>query len=84
MNNFDPPERFQYDPPETYEEFVERESTLLFARELTGAQRFAWTQNAYQEWEQQEAQKAQYQNKLEREAKEHESAVEKQIGRAHV
>jgi hypothetical protein len=77
MNNFDIPESFQYDPPETYEEFVERESALLFARKLTGEQRLAWTQQAYQEWEGIEAKKVQYRNKLEREAKEHDSAVEK-------
>jgi hypothetical protein len=77
MDNFDPPERFQYDPPEPYEAFVERETQLLFARELTGQQVYAWTQQAYQEWEQQEAKKVQYQQKLAREAKEHESAVER-------
>ena len=77
MDNFDPPERYQFDPPEPYETFVERETQLLFTRNLTGQQVFAWTQQAYQEWEEQEAKKAKYQQKLAREAKEHDSAVER-------
>jgi hypothetical protein len=78
MRDFDPPERYQIDPHETFETFLEREFQEIFKRGISAGYSIGEVQQAaYKEWEQQEAKKDEYQKQLQREEEDHKRTVEK-------